>query len=221
MSEYRRQILIGGVVALIVGVIVVAGVVYLPLGGRTSTKSYSGGMTSNSTVSCSTSYPNGTSIGSAFGTALFLTQASGSSVNLCVRYFYYNSTATTTINTLDQLTVYAPVQSSGTLSNVNSSFSISASIPQVQIGGSQMANEGSIVIYTIRSTGSAPSGSYEIGLSSGLYPRDIICGFGIYVTLQVGNTTNTEVGTSCHYVPAPVDNPGLVYSEIVGMTNST
>ncbi|MHB8566609.1 MAG: hypothetical protein ACYC7D_07845 [Nitrososphaerales archaeon] len=172
---------------------------------------------SSSVVSCSTTYSNYT-VNSA---SLYLSPNSGSTASLCVKYFYYNTTAPVTINALDQLTIYAPVQSSGTLSNVNLFFLISANLQRIQIGGPQLVNEGTTVIYTIRSIGSAPSATYEIGLSSGLYPRDIICGFGIYVTLQVGNTTNTEVGTSCHYVPAPVDNPGLVYSEIVGMTNST
>jgi len=171
----------------------------------------------NNVVPCSTTYPNG----SSDGTTVFLAQQSGSTANICVRYFYYNSSATTTINTLDQLTIYSPVLSSGSLSNANSSFSISASIPQFQIGGPQMENEGILVAYTIRSTGSAPSATYEIGLSSALYPQDIISGWGIYIILQVGNTTNAAVGTSSHYVPAPQDNPGLVYSEIVGITNST
>ena len=165
--------------------------------------------------SCATTYSNGTS-----GIKLYLPQIAGSSVNLCVRYFSYNPNGTT-IHTLDQLTIFAPVQSSGTLKNVNSSFSISASVPEIQIGGQTMANEGFLVTYTIKSTGSAPSGTYEIALSSGLYPDDEICGYGIYNTLQVGNVTDILVGTSCHYIPSPQDNPGLVYSEVVGITNSS
>lgn len=82
-------------------------------------------------------------------------------------------------------------------------------------------NEGSLVVYTIRSTGSVPSGTYEIGLAGILYPQDIGCGNGIYATLQVGNKTNVEVVSSCHTDPSPQNNPGVIYSEIVGMTNST
>lgn len=172
---------------------------------------------SSSVISCSTTFSNYT-VNSA---SLYLNPNSGSTANLCVKYFYYNTTAPITINTLDQLTVFAPVQSLGTLKNVNSSFSISASIPQIQIGGPQLKNEGTLVTYAIKSTGSAPSGTYEIGLSSGLYPKDIICGWGIYINLQVGNITNPTVVTFCHYVPTPENNSGLLYSEIVGITNST
>ncbi len=84
-----------------------------------------------------------------------------------------------------------------------------------------MENEGFEVAYGIRSMGPVPSGTYEIALWSGFYPQDVICGYGIYVSLQVGNTTNPLVGSSCHYVPAPQDNQGLVYSEVIGVTNST
>ncbi len=100
-------------------------------------------------------------------------------------------------------------------------FSISASIRQIQRSGSQMENEGTSVTYTIHSLGFAPSGIYEIGLSSGLYPSDIIFAYGIYVNLQVGNTPNTVVMSSCHNIPATETNPGLPYSEVVGITNSS
>ncbi len=167
-------------------------------------------------ASCSTSYFNGTDVVST----MFLNQMTGSSVNLCVRFFYYNST-TTIILPLRQLTLYSVVPSNGTLANTHSLFSISATTSEFQIGGPQSENEGFEVNYTISATSSTPSATYEIGLSSGLYPNYVICGYGIYVDLQVGNTTNPTVGTSCHYVPAPIDNLGLVYTEIIGKTNST
>ena len=176
--------------------------------------------TSSSTAfstSCSTSYFNGTDVVST----MFLNQNTGSSVNLCVRFYYYNSTSTDTILPLQRLTIYSVVPSNGTLSNSNSLFSISATTSQFQIGGPQSENEGFAVNYTISAPSSTPIGTYEIGLSSGLYPNYVICGYGIYVNLQVGNSTNLTVGTSCHYVPAPMDNPGLVYTEIIGKTNST
>lgn len=168
-------------------------------------------------TSCAKTYSNGTS-----GIKLYLSQSAGSSVSLCVRYFSYNPNGTT-IHTLDQLTIFVPVSNngSGSLRNDNSSFSISASTNEVQIGGPQLENEGYPVTYTINSTGRAPSGTYEIALSSGLYPDDVICAYGIYNTLQVGNVTNGIVTSSCHYIPSPQDNPGLVYSEVVGITNST
>jgi len=97
----------------------------------------------------------------------------------------------------------------------------SANVSQIQMGGPQLENEGVMILYTIKSTSAASSETYEIGLSSGLYPKDIICGWGIYINLQVGNITNPTVVTSCHYVPPPENNPGLVYSEIFGLTNST
>ena len=153
---------------------------------------------------------------------MYLNPNSGSIANLCVKYFYYNATAAITINALDQLTIYRPVlSSSSTISNANSLFSISVNIQKIQIGGPRLLDEGSLVVYTIRSTGSAPSGTYEIGLPGILYPQDIGCGNGIYATLQIGNTTNPEVVSSCHVDPAPQNNPGVIYSEIVGMTNST
>ena len=89
------------------------------------------------------------------------------------------------------------------------------------MGGPQSENEGAEVAYRIFSNASTPIGTYEIGFSSGLYPSDIICAYGIYITLQVGNTTNPIVESSCHYIPAPESNPGLVYTEFVGLTNSS
>ncbi len=165
---------------------------------------------------CSTSYFNGTDVVST----LFLSQKTGSSINLCVRFYYYNSTSTTILS-LRQLTIYSVIPSNGSLGNASSLFSISATISKFQIGGPQSENEGFAVNYTISATRSTPSATYEVRLSSGLYPNYVICGWGIYLDLQVGNTTNPTVGTSCHYVPSPMNNPGLVYTEIVGKTNSS
>jgi len=174
--------------------------------------------TTTTTAVCPNNYPNGTDD----GTTLFLSQSSASGVNLCVKYYYYNSTATATIQTLRQLTIYAPVLSNSSgLRNADSMFSISASASQFQIGGPQSENEGFEVDYRIITNGTIPSGTYEIGFSSALYPRDIICGWGIYLDLQVGNTTNATVGTTCHVAQNPENNPGLVYTEFVGLTNST
>lgn len=197
------------------GQLVVLHFVVSAVGSSTSSSIIS--TVSTSIGSCSTNYSNGT----MNGLSLYLATATGSTANLCVRYFYYNTTATATINTLDQLTIFAPVLSNGTLKNVNSSFSISASVSQVQIGGPQLENEGTLVTYTVKSTNASSSGTYEIALSSGLYPQDVICAYGIYLSLQVGNTTNPVVVSSCHALPTPQDNPGLIYSEIVGATNST
>ena len=82
-------------------------------------------------------------------------------------------------------------------------------------------NEGLEVTDNISPTDSTQSGTYAIALSSGLYPKDVICAYGIYINLQVGNATNAVGDSNCHYVPDPTDNPGLIYSEIVGVTNST
>jgi hypothetical protein len=192
---------------------------FLLEGNLTITMQFSVISSSPTTVaaSCLTTFSNGTNTGED----LYLAQLSGSTAKLCVRYFYYNTSAPITLDSLGQLTVYAPVQSSGTLRNADSSFQVSADMSQIQIGGPQQENEGALVSYTIKSIGSAPSGTYEIALSSRLYPQDIACGDGIYMTLQIGNATNPVVGTSCHYDPAPQNNPGVVYSEIAGITNST
>jgi len=121
---------------------------------------------------------------------------------------------------MKQIAIYSPT-SSGTLDKVNSLFSITAGVSQFQIGGSGLENEGVEVAYHIFSNASIPSGTYEIGFSSGLYPKDIICGWGIYIDLQVGNATNPIVMTSCHYIPAPENNTGVIYTEFVGITNSS
>ncbi|MFI5420218.1 MAG: YncE family protein [Nitrososphaerales archaeon] len=171
---------------------------------------------SSSAKECSTTFPNGTDI----DTTVFLAPSSGSSASFCVKFYYYNSTSTDTIYPLDQMTIFSPT-AGGTLRNANSSFAVSSNVSQFQIGGPKNVDEGLVVAYTISSTGSTPSGTYEIALSSGLFPMDVICAYGIYVDLQVGNSTNFTVGSSCHYVPSPTANPGLVYTEIVGVTNST
>ena len=167
-------------------------------------------------VSCTDNYPNGTDI----GLTLFLPQNTPSSDYLCVKFYFYNVTAPITINTTQQINIYSPT-SSGSLVNINSRFYVTANVSQISIGGPQSVNEGTEVAYRIFSNASTPSGTYEIGFSSGLYPKDIICAYGIYLYLQVGNTTNSVVGSSCHYVPVPQSNPGLVYTEFVGITNSS
>ncbi len=165
---------------------------------------------------CPSNYPNGADIGQT----LFLGDSSPSNGFLCVKFYYYNSTAPDTIDTMKQIAIYSPT-SSGTLDKANSLFSITADVSQFQIGGSGSENEGIQVAYRIFSNVSTPSRTYEIGFSSGLYPKNVICGYGIYIYLQVGNTTNSTVGSSCHYVPSPSSNPGLVYTEFVGITNSS
>ena len=70
----------------------------IPTATTSRTATSSSNSIPNNVVPCSTTYPNG----SSDGTTVSLAQQSGSTANICVRYFYYNSSATTTINTLDR-----------------------------------------------------------------------------------------------------------------------
>jgi len=174
----------------------------------------------NTKFSCSTPYPNGTDVGVAFS----LEQKSDAIATLCVRFYYFNSTSPLLINTSRQFTVYSPLPSNGShgdLVNVSSSFSVIPSVSNFEIGGPQNENEGFEVNYTVQPIVPVPSGTYEIALWSGFYPQNVICGYGIYVYLQFGNLTNPIIGSSCHYVPGPSGNPGLVYTEVIGVSNST
>jgi hypothetical protein len=153
------------------------------------------------------------------GSPPYLGQTFGSCVDLRVRLFYYNTASTKSINTLEEITVYAPVLGeSSSIRNVTSLFPISASVAQIQIGGPQNESEGIEVTYTIHSTGSVQSGTYEIALDGVIYTSTNIdaCGDGIYSGLQVGHTTNALVGTTCHVMPPPQDEPYAVYYEPVG-----
>jgi hypothetical protein len=171
-------------------------------------------------ISCSKSYQNGTDVGVAFS----LPQKSDATATLCVRFYYFNSTSPIVINASRQFTIYSPLLrnvTNGELFNLTSSFLVTPSIASFLIGGPQNENEGFEVNYTVQPIVPVPSGTYEIALWSGFYPQNVICGYGIYVYLQFGNLTNPIIGSSCHYVPAPNGNPGLVYTEVVGVTNST
>jgi hypothetical protein len=203
--------------AIAVGVFVILSITALFIYSATGQKN----RTTNSSflIGCDVKYPNGADIHAA---TLFLEKNPYNIASLCVKFYYYNSSSTITIEPLNQMTIFMPKLGSATgIENVNSAFSISANVSEFQIGGPKNMNEGLAVTYNISPTGSTQSGSYAIALSSGLYPKDIICAYGIYINLQVGNTTNTVGGSSCHYVPDPADNPGLIYSEIDGVTNST
>jgi hypothetical protein len=110
---------------------------------------------------------------------------------------------------------------SSNIRNVTSLFPISASVAQIQIGGPQNENEGYEVIYTIHSTGSVQSGTYELALDGAIYTSANVdaCGYGIYYELQVGGTTNPIVGTGCHVMVPPQDDPYVVYFEPFGNWN--
>ena len=121
-------------------------------------------------VGCSTGYTSG----APSGTPVYLDQ--GSTVQLCVKYFYYNSTASDVISPLGSLFIigFKSISNSNAsrIYNADSLFSVSASTgtSQVEIGGSQNMNEGTLVTYTISANPSTPDGAYFLGFSAAMSP---------------------------------------------------
>jgi len=154
-------------------------------------------MTKTQTVyhvaNCGTAFDNGT-----LGTNLVLNGAN-SSIVLCVRYWYYNSTNVITFFPLNSIEILGHNGSSSYLSNFTSEFSITSSSDQILMGRPDVLNEGTAVSYTIslanRSSSDLPDGTYFIYLNGILYPQWLNCG-GIDLELVLGVET-VQSGPSC------------------------
>jgi hypothetical protein len=178
---------------------------------------------------CSTDYASG----APSGTPIYLNQ--GSTVQLCVKYFYYNSTAGDVFSPLGTLFIigFKSIANSNAskIYDADSLFSISASTgtSQVNIGGSQNSSEGTLVTYTISAKPSTLNGAYFLGFSAAMYPQLENC--GATLQLLLGNVQYAQAGGNCVPLADPSGSSqyqlnssgfinGILFEEVVGTSNS-
>lgn len=161
--------------------------------------------------------------------------ALNSSIQLCVDYYYFNSSSVISFNPqseLSLLTFYSVSDSNATYIVTANTFSISATSQsltngqQIEIGGPSAVNEGTEVTYTISPTNSTQSGIYFISLKALVYPTLMDC--ESVLELVVGNQQYIPGGLFCIHVltgPSPAYTNGFIeghlFAQVVGMTNST
>lgn len=120
--------------------------------------------------------PNSFSIGNALQTS------TNTSATLCLKYYYYSSTPQTfTSSELLQIKGYG---SQGSGFDATSNFTVSASISNFTIGGSNNEGEGTQVVFNISSKPGA-SGSYVLDLLGYVLPTLEQC--ATEFTLVAGN----------------------------------
>jgi hypothetical protein len=247
MANAKRAVSLGVVSVLAIVIIIVAGFgVYLSTmtSASTMTRFSTTSETSKSQTSvtaslysgfqCSTMYPNGTIAD------ISLVLNSNSPAQLCLEYYYYNSTSALSLSPSSQVHIlenyHVPNSNGSYLLYANSSeFSIQATydgsennLANVTLGGQNNLNEGIPVLYTITDRNSTLSGPYYIGFDALRYPGGDDCETNLEVL--VGNFTLPPGvlggGGPCLAQPAGTKNSqgfteGYLYAEIVGTTNST
>ena len=181
--------------------------------------------------SCTLSFPNGAGLESE----VHLTATSPAEI--CVRFYYYNSTSTKSFSTLKHIEISGAENEAGTNGsftyNATSLFTIVASTNQIQLGGPSNVEEGSIVVYQISTSSNTPNEQFWIGLNSTIYSSQADC--GSQLVLDVGNAPYSGGGGMCLSLPGILASTnsveyqhqtnghiqGFLYDEIVGITNST
>jgi hypothetical protein len=176
-------------------------------------------------VPCARIYPNGTVPSSE--PSIYMQQ--DQSAFLCVRYFYYNSTAAETVNTSGILQVSGLRQINSTTSgsfNPSSNFTVDSFPTEITIGGPSNENEGIVVLYVINAHTNS-SGTYSMSFLATVYPGIADCGSLSKIIVGNGephydNNLRCSVPLTDFY---PLDSEGfavgILTAEVVGISNST
>lgn len=204
MSGYGKQIALTASVAIVIAVGLGLGVYYIQpqLSGTSSSSS----STLTDTISSSASSflstttdsfstiaesSNSTSIPlSTIGSCSSAYQGGGkfqvnenSTLDLCVKFYYYSSGNATIVTPLDQLTIQS---FNGTLvKSAMSNFTVTTSLANFSIGGSSNTNEGIMETFQIHAN-AVSNGTYILNLGW-LLPQEQECTFEF--SLIVGNGT--------------------------------
>ncbi len=238
MSRNLNRIFLTSVLVVVVVIAVGIGAYYVQFISRQSSPSSSSSSTilvSSSTATSTNNVTSSTSIYLTSWTTIFTSglnstinqpvylSVENASLNILVRYFYYNSTALHTFNvsTVDQI---SSKSAKGTY-DASSEFAVAANTSLITLGGSNNSNEGISVNYSIMPKAGA-NGTYGFNLGF-LYPSMQECAADFL--LVVGNwATDYGLMGSCtaplsnHY---PLNSEGYVngflFTEIVELSNST
>jgi|SRR5579862_9839792 len=182
-------------------------------------------LVSNTVISCPENYPNGTTSLDAM-----ISLNENSTGYLCVRYYYFNSSASMSINTSSVFGIAGYRTFNSTYSNgfdASPNFTITASPEELTLGGPQNLSEGSFVLYTIHAKPNS-SGTYDYGFQATIYPGFLGCnGFSEIIAGSGSPDYNLGFG-SCTAASTdfyPLNSSGFVNGfltvEVVGITNST
>lgn len=179
---------------------------------------------------------------------LELNASASQGTTICLQVYYYNSTASLTLNVGEGLLIWGtPTLSNGDIVSFSgaSNFTIATSQNQLLIGGPNNENEGAIIVYTITAN-TGVSGSYFLGFIKSSAPSSYMISSGIpvscgqYAELIAGNgqpdyaqpattcitftsATATTGGSSAHTIPGasfPLPD-GNLYFVIAGASDST
>lgn len=178
----------------------------------------------NSSAGCTVSYPNGVGIDSDF------LVNEGSTLTLCVRFFYYSSQIET-INSTDYIAITAATNSSQGYGsgNADGNFNIVANPSNFQIGGNSDLNEGVTVTYQIQPH-SGTKGAYMMLGPGWSIPSDEECNPTYLLTVGNGSPSYVQEG-GCITVTMNMTHTydGMSFScpelytctEVIGSSNET
>jgi hypothetical protein len=237
-TSRRPQIAIAAMVStLLAASLIFASVSYFPTNGQTVKTTYSTLTTysiitqeylSNGNFSilapAVTSTPCTASVKSE-PLGFVLAAKSGSPALLCVSYYYYGLSPMN-LNTTAQLKVFGwPLHPTGTFTtfDASSNFTITSSVPSLELGGPSNLNEGTEVTYTIQAKPGV-NGTFEVNLAN-LLPGGIGCDGDFLLSVGSGSPSYARPGlcSLVPYVPSASTplTPGFLFSAIIGATNST
>ncbi len=177
--------------------------------------------TQHDIIPCTSDYPNGTAPPEV--PVLFAGQ--NSTLTMCVRFYYYNSSNSETFNTTSLLDVRGTHGVEIPPYPFNLNITINAYPSQLTLGGSSNLNEGEIVLYVIN-TGDTSNGSYTLNLSALLYPSLENCAGFTSLIVTSPNPDYASFGGCLVLADRGVLNPygfvgGALTAKVIAMSNST
>ena len=153
-----------------------------------------------------------------------------STLELCVRFYYYNSTNPITVNPLSELQIQNySVSTEGSavfisFNNASSEFVVTAnaSSSTFDLGGPSNSNEGTLVVYQIYA-GANSSGIYILNLGWIIAPQILRCAVDFGLIVGKGTPNFSELGLgNCNTMSQSSDNypypAGTLFAQVVGYT---
>lgn len=231
MKANHKSVFIGFIPILIIAL----------LFGSYLTQALSFSVSNTSAKSSSSTCPNSYPTGAATGSNFFVAQ--GSTLTLCVRFFYYGPQVVTFNSnqfiSLDIAENFVNAQGfsgyGSTAGNANSYFLTESTPPTFEMGGNSNLNEGIIVIYRLTPIGDTEGtfmlGGFGLNVASNNQSRPVAstCFPEFLVTVGIGNPNEVLEGGClndsgpAHYFDGMANACPLTNTctEIVGSWNDT
>jgi hypothetical protein len=166
VAEYKREMAMMGTIGVVLAIVAAAVFISaLPTGdvGTSSTVSTTAAVSTYTTTlpaGCSPLQDDGPTSGT-------LIVGTTSPVMICVQFYWFNSSTTTTLNTMSLISIQGYTEggpfgpNDGSPFSGISNFTVTASQSQLVLGGPKNANEGAVVAYSITAQPGA-SGTYRV-----------------------------------------------------------